>query len=72
MPMTERAVKKWIDEHIKLSYSFIYNTAYSYKIQFDNGETYEYRVLAWNKKRKAFEVFINGEKACNIVNGVYC
>ena len=57
--MPSEKIRTWCDEHINIKHTLI-PTERGFKVEFENGETYEYRVAEWGRKRRRTQVYING------------
>lgn len=62
--MNRTQIKKWVSDHVGQPHRLIYNDLSGYKYQYENGDTYEVRVindsptgLHWHTK-----TIINGQE----------
>lgn len=58
--MTKYELKAWAAAALKTPHRVIYSDDNGYKMQFDNGDTYESRVTLWTTSHKITQFYING------------
>lgn len=59
--MTAAEIKAWVYSHIDMRNNILYNTENGYKMQFENGDTYEYSSKEKDYFRELITIRINGE-----------
>lgn len=76
--MTAAEIKTWVYNHINMKNRLVYNTENGYKMQFENGDTYEYSSTKQDYFRELVTIRINGKLSrkaifedCWLENGSY-
>ena len=64
--MNKSEVENWIINHIGLNKRMTYNTDNYTCYVWENGETYEYKVVRWEASYKHTQIFINKQLVIDI------
>lgn len=58
--MTRQQIKQWYIDHLGIASRLVYNLDSGYKIAYENGDSYEYKIIKWTVREKITQAFING------------
>lgn len=60
--MNRTQVKKWVADHIGQPHRRVYNDLSGYKYQYQNGDTYEVKVIYTSSINWYTQIIINGQE----------
>ena len=58
--MSKNYIRTWISAHNGMRKTLLYNTDNYTKYLYDNGDTYEQKIMLWTVNRKVIRTYING------------
>lgn len=58
--MSKNYIRAWIAAHNGMRKVLLYNTDNYTKYLYDNGDTYEQKVMLWTVNKKVIRTYING------------
>lgn len=58
--MSKNYIRAWINAHNGMKKTLLYNTDNYTKYLYDNGDTYEQKIMLWTVNRKVIRTYING------------
>lgn len=64
--MTKKEVDVWCIKRLTKPHRLVHNEDNYAKYVWDNGDTYEFKIVSWTASHKESHIFINGELVCII------